>query len=339
MKLSITPSLLLACCFIIFGPSTQASEKNEVTSPKRWITITSENDIVAGDDGGYTNGFAVSWGQGAFDHFEGNIPAWMNWLSEDLWISTADNKKRGVSYLIGQQMFTPSDIEVETLIPDDRPYAGVLAWQGTLHSFDEKVSDRLSLLLGILGPDSGAESTQKFVHKITGSDDPEGWDNQLENEALIRLQLARLWRLNDGHLGSIEYDIIGRSQASAGNYRSDVGAGLGFRLGRNLGQSFAFAGTLPGREINPLAGSDEGDWHVFLNLSASHVFNDITLDGNTNVDSHEVDLEHNQTLIVLGVAFNINNWGFVLSTAQGSDQFETQEDDTEFGSMSVTYQY
>jgi len=324
--------------FFIAGISISLPSFSE--EAENWITITSENDIIAGDDGGYTNGIAVSWGHGAFDSFDDNIPDWMNWLTEDLWIATDKDKRRAVSYLIAQQMFTPADIEVETLILDDRPYAGILMWQGTLHSFDDNVSDRISLLLGLLGPDSGAEKAQEFVHELTGSDEPKGWDHQLENEAMIRLEWTRLWRLHNGSLGSsMEYDFIGTTLASAGNYRSDLGLGLGFRVGSNLGKSFAFSSILPGRDINPLAASSTSDWYVFFNVYARHVLNDVALEGNTNGDSHSVDLEHNQHMAVLGAAFNYNRWAFVVSTASGSDQFETQKDDTEFGSISVTYHY
>jgi len=88
-----------------------------------------------------------------------------------------------------------------------------------------------------------------------------------------------------------------------------------------------------------LAASSTSDWYVFVNIYARHVLNDIALEGNTNGESHSVDLENNQHVAVLGAAFNYNRWAFVVSTAIGSDQFETQKDDTEFGSLCVTYHY
>ena len=65
----------------------------------------------------------------------------------------------------------------------------------------------------------------------------------------------------------------------------------------------------------------------------------MTLDGNNTSHSHSVQLEKHQATAVFGVAFNYNHWGFVISTARGSDQFKTQRENTEFGSMSLTYQY
>ncbi|MBN4055126.1 lipid A deacylase LpxR family protein [bacterium AH-315-K03] len=330
---TITYFIPLLVVFIVANLQAQTHE------PGRWGTLTSENDIIAGDDGGYTNGISYTWGKGSFEKFEDHTPDWINWLSEDLWIATAANKRRGISYTIAQTMYTPTNIEIETPIANERPYAGILLWQTNLHAFDEKVSDRWSLALGVLGEASLAEQSQKFVHKVTGSEEPKGWDNQLNNEAVLRFQVSRLWRLINGDIGTIDYDVIGNTLASAGNLRSDLGLGVGFRLGVNLAQSFPMATTLPGRDINPLAAGKQNDWHVFINFYGRHVFNDITLDGDTDRDVIGVELEKNQSVAVFGVAFNWENWGFIVSTARGNKQFEEQVDDTEFGSMSVTYKY
>ena len=57
-----------------------------------------------------------------------------------------------MSYQISQLIQTPSDITIPTLIENEAPYAGMLAWSANLHAFDDRVADRLSLMLGIVGP-------------------------------------------------------------------------------------------------------------------------------------------------------------------------------------------
>jgi len=306
-----------------------------------WVTLTLENDIIAGDDGGYTNGLGISWAQGPFDTFsENNIPAWMNSLSKDLAIARAPGKRRAVSYNIAQGMFTPVDIEAKALITNDRPYVGLLYWQGNLHAFDNKVSDKVSIMLGVVGPASGADKSQEFVHELTDSTDPQGWDNQIENEAVFRVSANRLWRLASLTTdSSSEFDVIGTTLAGVGTFRSDVGAGIGFRWGRGLTRSFPTASILPGRDINPLAGGQQKDWYAFLNVFGRYVANDVTLDGNNFENSHGVGLKHAQGVVVVGAAINWNRWGFIISTAKGTDIFEGQVQGTEFGSMSVTYRH
>jgi len=324
--------LFAAVCNEAFGESQQ---------PVSFATLTIENDIIAGVDGGYTNGLAFSWAHAGFNQFsETNIPSWMHSISKNLYISTMPGKRRGVSYMIAQGMQTSSDILVEKLIDDEPPYAGLLAWKGTLYAFDEDTSDRLSLILGVVGPASGAEYAQKGVHKLTGSDEPKGWDNQLENELVFRLGAERFWSFwRSSSNNSTALEVIGNGQIGIGNLRSDLGAGLGFRWGNNLASSFATASTLPGREINPLAGSSGFNWNVFIHATGRYVVNNIFIDGNTFKNSHSVSLRHPQAIGSLGFALNRGSWGFVISMARSTNQYEKQEEHSKFGSFSFTYRY
>lgn len=326
----------LVLVLIVSFPLHAAETKIESTD---WFTLMLENDFITDDDGGYTSGLGFSWGHGPFDTFnENNIPAWINSLVKNLTIARAPGKSRSASYNITSGMFTPVDLDTKALIKDDRPYAGLLMWQGNLHAFDNSVSDKLSLMVGIVGPASGAEQLHKYVHEVTRSTDPEGWDNQIENEPVFRVAASRLWRLTRLTTDSFfEFDVIGTTLAGVGTFRSDVGVGLGFRWGHGLARSFPAASILPARDINPLAGGQQNDWYVFLNLFGRYVANDVTIEGNTFRDSHGVDLEHGQGVVVVGGAFNWKRWGFVISMAKGSDEFKKQLEDTEFGSMSVTY--
>jgi hypothetical protein len=335
-KLAIFISLLF-----VWGSAQGAATNNDEDKTVNFATLTIENDIIAGDDGGYTNGLAFSWAHGGFDAFnDSNTPSWINALSENLYISTMPGKRRAVSYMVAQGMQTSSDIERKELAEDEPPYAGELIWKATLYAFDDSVSDRLSLSLGVVGPLSGAEHAQKFVHKITGSDEPEGWDHQLENEFVFRLGAQRFWSLWRSSSGNdTQVEVLGNTQIGVGNLKSDLGAGLGFRWGNNLASSFATASTIPGREINPLAGLSGFNWNFFIHVTGLYVANNILIDGNTFESSHSVPLKHGQAIGSLGFALNRGSWGFVISAARSSDQYEGQEDASKFGSFSFTYKY
>ena len=157
---------------------------------------------------------------------------------------------------------------------------------------------------------------------------------------MFRVAFNRLWRLASSNSDSnTGFDVIGTTLAGVGTFRSDAGVGIGFRFGQGLARSFPTASILPGRDINPLAGGQQNDWYAFLNTFGRYVANDVTIEGNNFEDSHGVDLEHVQGVVAVGAAINWNRWGFIISTAKGSDFFEGQVQDTEFGSMSVTYRY
>src|SRR5690554_7442474 len=55
------------------------------------------------------------------------------------------------------------------------------------------------------GPESGAESLQKWVHNATGSDKPQGWGNQLGTDVVGGIQAAHGRKLlQAGQGGNIE---------------------------------------------------------------------------------------------------------------------------------------
>lgn len=307
----------------------------------RLITVTWENDLFVGDDSGYTNGLGVTWarvGLAAFN--KENLPSWLHAVSKRLYISSMPEKARAVSYTIAQSMQTPEDLENTELIEDEAPYFGMLAWTANLHAYDARVADTLSLTLGVVGPASGAEFSQKLSHRILGSDEPEGWEHQVDNELVFQLQAERLWRLGELSFDNGSgFDAIGIGRVALGTIRSNVVAGLSIRYGRALERSFPAATVLPGRESNPLVFGAPGSWQVFFNVLGSYVANDISADGNTFRDSHSVPLEHWQTMLVAGVSYSFGRWALLLSAVDASDNYENQPEPTRFGSLGVTVSF
>jgi lipid A 3-O-deacylase len=306
-----------------------------------WLTITWENDVIASDDSGYTNGIGVSWGHGPLDQFTlESVPNWIYHISQWLPYSKDAGNTHGISYQVSQLMYTPHDIQATEVVEDDRPYAGVLLWTPHLHSYRESFSNRYWLSLGAVGPVAGAEEVQELIHNIIDVPTAKGWDNQLENEAVFVLGNERLYRLRDGAFrNGWEYDVIGMSELLAGTLRSELGAGFGLRVGRRLQQSFPAASLIPGRNSNPLAGSLKHEWHVFINVYGRYVFNDISLDGNYNHDSHSVTLTNEQAFVSIGGAWHNKRWGVVTSFQEGTRTFDERLENTQFGSFTVTYRW
>jgi hypothetical protein len=319
MRRSVTRLLLLLLSLLMAVGAHAADELRD-----DWFTVTLENDLFLGDDNGYTNGIGLSWAHAGLTEFSpDNMPRWLHYLSRNLYISTMPGKQRAVSYQIAQLMQTPSEITIPTLIENEAPYAGLLAWSANLHAFDDRVADRLSLTLGVVGPLSGAEQAQKWVHEITGADEPQGWDNQIDNEPVFQASAERLLRLANFHTGkTFGMDVIGMGNGAVGTIESYLAVGVGGRLGHGLDRSFPTASFLPGRQANPLAGSVTGGWYVFANVQGRFVANDIGINGNTFKDSHSVPLEHWQAAATAGVAFGLKRWAFLLSALVGTDRYE-----------------
>ena len=102
-------------------------------------------------------------------------------------------------------MVTPEDITVKGPQFDDIPYAGHLSLSGTLWSWNADTITGFGAHIGVIGPESGAESVQKWVHKATGSDKPQGWGNQLGTDVVGGIQAAHGRKLlQAGQGGNIE---------------------------------------------------------------------------------------------------------------------------------------
>ena len=328
----VTP---LVCSTVATAQSAHAAE----SAATSYFTATLENDLFVGNDSGYTNGIAVGWTHAGFTEFDDqNLPGWIHALAGHLYVGTAAGKRRAVSYAVGQAMQTPGDITVTRPLPDDAPYAGLLAWSVSLQAYDERVVDRWGLTLGVVGPLSGAEPAQKLIHEVIGADEPRGWENQIDNEPVFAAGVERLWRIGNHALGdSTAADIIAIASGDLGNLQSRVALGMGVRLGRGLERSFPSAAVLPGRRANWLASAGTNDWNAFLNVQGMFVANDIGIDGNSFRESPSVPLEHWQAQAVTGLAFNWQRWALLLSVAVATDRFEGQRDTGRFGSLSVTW--
>lgn len=334
---------VFGCLALLFSQlSAAASElpfaEQELEDPDTFVTITVENDLFAGKDGGYTNGIGYSWGRGPYQTLdETKSPEWLQSMAHVFGVHDDAEHFNAASYSIFQGIQTPSDITNPNFEPDDLPYAGILGWRGTIHSWTKTRADQFNLVLGMVGPASLAEQSQKLVHKITGSDEPMGWDYQLHNEPVFALQARRSWRHEikngDGH----GVDFIGILEASGGNYTSYLAGTYMIRWGLNLDRSHAAISVLPGREINPLAGTNSEEYYVFFGVQPRYVFNDIFVDGNTFRDSPSVTIKNERLIYSTGFVWNWKDWGLLFSIAETTSTFEERKGNGRFGSLSISY--
>ena len=144
-----------------------------------------ENDTFSSTDSEYTDGSRLS---GLLYRPEAD----KEWLS----IPFTDELERAhfISFSLTQQMFTPHDLNETAVIENDRPYAGWLYFELGLHQSSEVHLDSLSMQVGIIGPASGMEQLQEFVHEHVDSEVAQGWDNQLNNELGVQLNYQHKWR-------------------------------------------------------------------------------------------------------------------------------------------------
>lgn len=298
-------------------------------------SISFENDVFANTDRGYTNGVRFSYMTD-----EERVPGWVERYANQMPFFSSDGKKRA-SFAFGQSMFTPRDITRRELIVDDRPYAGWLYGTVGLISDNDRRLDNLQLMVGIVGPLSGAEQTQEFVHDNILGDDPSGWDNQLENEPGVTLFYERSWR-NLYEISPFGYgvDFTPHAGFALGNVFTYAAAGGTFRLGFDLPSDYG-----PPRIRPSLPGSDffiptkDFSWYLFAGFEGRAVARNIFLDGNTFSDSHSVDREVFTGDIQMGLSVILYETRVSYTHTFRAQEFREQESNSQFGAITVSRRF
>jgi len=326
------------------------SEQCEAAEDRRTFSFYFENDLFADTDRHYTNGIKLSW---ISDDLTGyaksdSLPEWSLPIISRLPFINEQGLQRNVGLSIGQNMYTPRDIVSEDLLEDDRPYAGWTYFGLGLHSKNERHLDSMEIQLGIVGPESFGEQTQKFVHELRGSQSPNGWDNQLKNEPGLAVVYERKWRfLYSGIVGKYGLDLIPHLGGALGNVYTYANAGMEARIGWNIPRDFGTSLIRPAGESNaplnardPRLSRDQNfSLYVFAMADGRGVLRNIFLDGNTFTDSHSVDKKYFVADVGVGVGLIIHSFKLSYTHVLRTKEFKGQKDDQVFGSITLAFTY
>jgi lipid A 3-O-deacylase len=165
MKLT-TLTLLTLVGLLLPAPALAQAKKAKDTHT---FSFYLENDVFADTDREYTSGVRLTLISPDLTGYRKNpkLPEWSYPVIEKLPFVNEPGFQHAVSFSIGQNIYTPEDLERSDLIQDDRPYAGITYLAIGFHSKNSHRMDSLELDLGIVGPHSYAEQCQKQY--MTGS--------------------------------------------------------------------------------------------------------------------------------------------------------------------------
>lgn len=347
------PAFTLALCGLLpLAEVPGQMEETEDDSGAITFAFTLENDVFAGTDQNYTNGTKLSWDYAdaaSYDEID-RLPAWARLLASKAPKTRKDALSYGATISLGQSIFTPSDIEVAELIPDDRPYAGWTYMSLALREREGKSTDSFELTLGIVGPHSYAEEIQGWVHETIDSTVAQGWDNQLEDEVGVMLAWSRdteLFSFPDSTNGW-GADLNASYGAVLGNIYTHAQAGVNFRFGYNRnsqatpprirpGNTTAF----PSNQADPRLRGDKSKKGVFFTVGSEvrYVGRNIFVEGNTWADSHGLPAEDWVGDYYAGLTFLSKNWSFSYVFTRRSEEYEGQDGPHEFGGLTVAYTF
>jgi hypothetical protein len=310
--------------------ATLGGGRSLVTADQGWsghtVSLTWENDAVAFSDRHYTQGARV--GYLAPDNA---MPRWTERMLRHMPSWGYQLKAQRLGLELGQEIYTPEDLGSTTVVQNDRPYAGWLYASAVLQRRGKgttwPVMETWRVDLGVIGPESLAEDTQKEWH----GQDPRGWEHQIKTEPGLNLRYDRRYLFAMRAKASAwEADFMPYCAASLGNVATHLGLGTLVRFGYGIPNEFAVpdAAAEPGFGVYFFAGA-EGRW----------VVRNIFLDGNTFRDSHEVDKEPLVADIKGGLAVVLKWVELSASYVYRTKEFETQMTHDSFGSATITVRF
>ncbi|HEY2032307.1 MAG TPA: lipid A deacylase LpxR family protein [Rhizomicrobium sp.] len=326
---TIAAGLLLAAFSSAAFAADEAPEKGT-------FSVLFENDVFFNSDRAYTDGVQFAWTSAVRDSWSS-----VTSLARDLPFFAQEGDVR-TTLALGQNIYTPRNINLANPNPKDRPYAGYLYGEiGLINHVESGRLDQMNLQLGVVGPASLAEQTQNTVHKLINNDEANGWKYQLKNEPTAELTYERAWKLiSPQSFAGLLFDVDPHVGAAVGNVYDYANVGAVARFGFPLPDDYG-----PVRIEPNTAGSN---WfeptgaigaYVFAGVDGRAVARNIFLDGNTWDHSRSVNKVPFVGDLQLGAAITSYNWRLTFTHVFRSKEFEHQHYDEQFGAINLSYRY
>ena len=342
MAMTLSRSRLFSChytnatcvallCFFISAFHTSAHAQ--------LVDFSLDNDVLFNADGTYTNGANFGWLSDENSYSRcGQCAA--NIIARPLQQFPGirlDRGEQSVGLSLRQIMVTPEDISKATAQFNDVPYVGALRGQAALFSRQENSVTGYNITLGVIGPDSGAASTQRALHKLTGANLPEGWDTQLGQDPLIGIGFTHSRRYNTWHFNEGRQAEWGTSlDAQLENFYSYLRIGTFIRIGKNLPGNILpdYAGIGGNAALPGVLTTKNYGWSVFAGLAAEYAAYSY-IDANADAYSFQQDPVVGTAL--LGVAAHTQDFHLGLTLRQSSETHNNARKPLHFATISLIW--
>jgi len=252
-----------------------------------------DNDVFTGGgrDRDYTGGIALAINGDAtrdwlfsLDNIRSTLSRWSGF---DRFYEDEQHLTRH-TIEFGFALFTPSDITIAEPIPGDHPYGSLFfvanAAQHVLP--EQKLSFQSVFTIGALGLPL-ADAVQSGIHSAIGSEQPEGWDNQISDggEPTVRFSVGVQKTLIEGGGPGLSTQFSLNSEANIG-FTTDVNVGFGLRWGALKRPWYTFnphpaeyisVGTPPDANSTEAQGGRE--WYLYAGANLKYRFYNAILQG------------------------------------------------------------
>lgn len=299
--------------------------------------FTFENDADIREDSGYTEGAQFSMLMYRKDGAE-------SWLQIPL--MERFEREHFITFVVGQQMYTPEDLNATDPVTGDRPYAGWLYFQTAMHQSSEHHLDSLSLKVGMVGQHAYMEDVQKFIHWMIGSPEPKGWGNQIGSRLGLQLDYMHKWRYAPDDIWGVESDVIPFVSGELGTLSVKGSLGAMWRLGYNIPHDFG-SSTMDEYGENGVPTTAElsyrhhDKWHYFLTfgVGTSVVLYDVFLDAKLVADEPLVDKYYARAFGNYGATVGYGAFEMSYIRSHYTKEFKSQNLLSNYGSLLLVYKF
>jgi lipid A 3-O-deacylase len=276
------------------------------------FTLEIENDLFVGTDHGYTHGTKFNLAKYDVDD-----------------VSNFNIKQHSFFQFI----YTPTEIDVVEPQLNDRPWAGLAAYEYSKY-FQSYSSFKFSgFQLGVIGPWALAEYSQKIAHQLTNSTTPLGWDNQLDNMLVVG---------SYGGLGYFYYktDRFQVSQNAGyyvGTHLSNISSTVVARYGSGLNSQHSFISMDPyTRSLDRIDKyNDRFLWNFYVGGEYRYVFYNELITGNEN----NITLDNSVYDVFSGIGISRQKWSINYQYVLRGKEFQEDRNFNGFGRVVLGYNF
>lgn len=255
--------------------------------------------------------------------------------------TTLQNKVIG--FELGQKIFNPRGGNVPSAAYVDRPFAGYLYIGSTMnYLFKNESNIKFGAQLGVVGPISGAEAAQTWVHKNFGFYTPAGWQYQIKNDVELNLSAE----YNKFIVRDTAVDFSLQSYVNLGTGFTGAGVGALVRLGV-FNQLFNSAATqssvIADNSITPRV---KHEFYLYYKPMLNVIGYDATVQGslfrpNNDPASEEITLDPKRLMLSnqIGVTYTTNRWTFDAAATFHTRDVEQMVMSHSWGSVTAFYKF
>lgn len=244
--------------------------------------------------------------------------------------------------IIGQSIFTPTNIAATVPNPHDRPYAAWLyVGAGLMQRSESGRIDHFQLLVGVVGPSAMGEQIQNGYHGIVGYGTANGWNHQLHDEPGLVATYRTTWDEPLYRSRDFEIDALPQLGVTVGNLWTYGEGGLILRLGQELAAGGTPQTVTPGLSgpgwFNPSRMDGPFGWMLYGGVQTRAVWRDLFLEGNSYRNSPGVEKRNFVTDEDVGISL-LFRFGLRvdISYIKRSREFSGQVNDDRIGSITLS---